>query len=232
MLRKPRGVVTLGHAAVQHIWIFMSNSGLSYLLPMYVVVRFPWTSPMSQLHLALVFENARLGLCSVRRGSKYTSCCWNRSRLLECGPNLKFKSNWSPGCLGWSKTGCWCSSRFCKCTGNYWISCLCCWCSSRLLMCCLNVYTGWPPVGLGWNWTGCCCPYGWISVMVIVVILLVVFIAPFVSACDTISVLVDAWCLWQFAGFVVLLWAGLCFKLSNACHSASPPPLACSHGSQ
>ena len=28
---------------------------------MYVVVRFPWTSPMSQLHLALVFENAPLG---------------------------------------------------------------------------------------------------------------------------------------------------------------------------
>ena len=79
---------------------------------------------------------------------------------VECGPNSKFKSNWSPGSLGWSKAGCWRSSRFCKCTGNYWISCLCCWCSSRLLMCGFNVYTGWPPVGLGWNWTGCCCPYG------------------------------------------------------------------------
>ena len=89
---------------------------------------------------------------------------------------------------------------------------------------------------LMWVWVGIelvvVATIAWIGVLVIVVVLLVCFIAPFVSACDTISkLLVDA-CLWQFACFVVLLRAGLCFKLSNACHSASPPPLACSHASQ
>ena len=34
---------------------------------MYVVVPFPWASPMSQLHLALVFENARFG-CALFAG--------------------------------------------------------------------------------------------------------------------------------------------------------------------
>ena len=67
MFRRPRGAVTLGHAAVQHMWILISNFGLSYFSPNVVVVQFPWTVPMSHLHLALVFENARFG-CALFAG--------------------------------------------------------------------------------------------------------------------------------------------------------------------
>jgi len=50
---------------------------------MYVVVRFFWASPMSQLHLALVFENARFG-CALFAGGVNIQlvvgvllACWN-----------------------------------------------------------------------------------------------------------------------------------------------------------
>ena len=130
--------VSEDHAAPSHLGMRLCNTSeysfqilvVHIFVPMYVVVRFPWTVPMSHLHLALVFENARFGCALFAGGVNIQLVVGILLACRDVAPTL---------CLNRADLlGVWVGSGL---VVDALLACLC-WCSSRLLVCGFNVYAG------------------------------------------------------------------------------------------